>query len=281
VIVKGGGFGLIGDIVVGVIGSLIGGWLFSLLGRISVGGLIIAAVVGAIILIVIVRLASRRRPGIAASPALELADAVALYQTGRSGQAYALAELVESATDPEAAARAAFLCGLIADEAGHRLTLQAALNRIAGVSGAEHQTDADELAARLALRNGDNQAARARAVQAADLRCDLVDYRSLARDLALAARASELTGNTSGAADFYLRAGRTAAGRGDDRSARLWLTHAVALSHDPGLTHTARSLFATLARRLMARVGSEPRRMGARPCQSIIMASTTAASTAF
>ena len=29
VIVKGGGFGLIGDIVVGVIGSLIGGWLFS------------------------------------------------------------------------------------------------------------------------------------------------------------------------------------------------------------------------------------------------------------
>ena len=30
VIVKGGGFGLIGDIVVGIIGSLIGGWLFGL-----------------------------------------------------------------------------------------------------------------------------------------------------------------------------------------------------------------------------------------------------------
>ena len=28
VIMKGGGFGLIGNIVVGVIGSLIGGWLF-------------------------------------------------------------------------------------------------------------------------------------------------------------------------------------------------------------------------------------------------------------
>ena len=27
-IMKGGGFGLIGNIVVGVIGSLIGGWLF-------------------------------------------------------------------------------------------------------------------------------------------------------------------------------------------------------------------------------------------------------------
>src|SRR6516164_10372487 len=38
-IMKGGGFGLVGDIVVGVIGSFIGGWLFSLLG-IAAGGLI-------------------------------------------------------------------------------------------------------------------------------------------------------------------------------------------------------------------------------------------------
>ena len=51
VIMKGGGFGLVGDIIVGVIGSLIGGWLFGLLG--------IAAVVGAIILIAILRLIKR------------------------------------------------------------------------------------------------------------------------------------------------------------------------------------------------------------------------------
>jgi uncharacterized membrane protein YeaQ/YmgE (transglycosylase-associated protein family) len=60
-IMKGGGFGLVGDIVVGVIGSFIGGWLFSLLG-IAAGGLIgaiIAAVVGAIILIAILRLIKR------------------------------------------------------------------------------------------------------------------------------------------------------------------------------------------------------------------------------
>ena len=61
VIMKGGGFGLIGDIVVGVIGSLIGGWLFGLLGIVAGGliGSIIAAVVGAIILIAIVRLLKR------------------------------------------------------------------------------------------------------------------------------------------------------------------------------------------------------------------------------
>ena len=34
---KGGGFGVIGDIIVGVLGALIGGFLFSLLG-LSAGG---------------------------------------------------------------------------------------------------------------------------------------------------------------------------------------------------------------------------------------------------
>jgi uncharacterized membrane protein YeaQ/YmgE (transglycosylase-associated protein family) len=61
VIMKGGGFGLVGNIVVGIIGSQIGGWLFGLLG-IGAGGLIgsiIAAVVGAIILLAIIRLIKR------------------------------------------------------------------------------------------------------------------------------------------------------------------------------------------------------------------------------
>ncbi|HAJ92932.1 MAG TPA: GlsB/YeaQ/YmgE family stress response membrane protein [Gammaproteobacteria bacterium] len=58
VIMKGGGFGLLGDIVVGIIGAFIGGFLFSLLG-ISAGGLvgqIITATVGAIVLIFILRM---------------------------------------------------------------------------------------------------------------------------------------------------------------------------------------------------------------------------------
>ena len=56
-IMKAGGFGLLGNMVVGVIGSEIGGWVFFLLGIRAVGliGSIIAAVVGAIILIAIVR----------------------------------------------------------------------------------------------------------------------------------------------------------------------------------------------------------------------------------
>ena len=31
-VIKGGGYGVIGDIVVGVIGALLGGWLFRVLG---------------------------------------------------------------------------------------------------------------------------------------------------------------------------------------------------------------------------------------------------------
>jgi len=56
-VMRGGGFGIVGDMIVGVIGALIGGWLFGVLG-IGVGGLIgaiITAFVGAVILLAILR----------------------------------------------------------------------------------------------------------------------------------------------------------------------------------------------------------------------------------
>jgi uncharacterized membrane protein YeaQ/YmgE (transglycosylase-associated protein family) len=59
VLVKGGGFGVIGDIVVGVIGAVLGGWLFSLFGASAGGGLIgalVVAVIGAVVLLLIVRM---------------------------------------------------------------------------------------------------------------------------------------------------------------------------------------------------------------------------------
>ena len=57
-VMKGGGFGVLMDIVIGIVGALIGGWVFGLLG-ISAGGLIgsiIVAFVGACILLWLVRL---------------------------------------------------------------------------------------------------------------------------------------------------------------------------------------------------------------------------------
>lgn len=61
-LVKGGGFGLVGDLVVGVIGAFLGGFLFSSLGISAGGGLIgsiIVATIGAVVLLFIVRLIKR------------------------------------------------------------------------------------------------------------------------------------------------------------------------------------------------------------------------------
>lgn len=60
-VMKGGGFGLLGNIGVGIVGSFIGGWLFDLL-DISAGGFIgsvVAAVIGAMILLYVLRLVRR------------------------------------------------------------------------------------------------------------------------------------------------------------------------------------------------------------------------------
>ena len=59
-VMRGGGYGLIGDIVVGIIGALIGGWLAGLLGLGSFGliGTIIVAFIGACILLAILHAVS-------------------------------------------------------------------------------------------------------------------------------------------------------------------------------------------------------------------------------
>ncbi|MGD8726696.1 MAG: GlsB/YeaQ/YmgE family stress response membrane protein [Gemmatimonadales bacterium] len=63
-IMKGKGFGLIGNVVVGVIGAVVGGFLFGLLG-ISTGsgvlGSLITATVGAIVLLFLLGLLRNKR----------------------------------------------------------------------------------------------------------------------------------------------------------------------------------------------------------------------------
>jgi uncharacterized membrane protein YeaQ/YmgE (transglycosylase-associated protein family) len=63
IVVKGYGLGLIGDIVVGVIGSFIGGWLFNYFHIVHGTGFLgelIGATLGAILLLVVLRLVRRR-----------------------------------------------------------------------------------------------------------------------------------------------------------------------------------------------------------------------------
>ena len=57
-IVEGAGFGLIVDIIVGIVGAFIGGWLAGVLGIAIGGGLIgslIVAVIGAVVLLLVLR----------------------------------------------------------------------------------------------------------------------------------------------------------------------------------------------------------------------------------
>lgn len=56
-IMRGHGFGILGNIVVGIVGALIGGFLFGSYGLV---GSLITATIGAVILLFIVGLISRR-----------------------------------------------------------------------------------------------------------------------------------------------------------------------------------------------------------------------------
>jgi len=64
-LMKGSGYGLIGDLILGLIGAIVGGWLFSIiLPSAEPSGLIgsiIVATIGAVVLVAIVRLV-RGRP---------------------------------------------------------------------------------------------------------------------------------------------------------------------------------------------------------------------------
>jgi uncharacterized membrane protein YeaQ/YmgE (transglycosylase-associated protein family) len=56
-IVRGRGFGLVGDLIIGLLGGLIGGWLFGLLGIAATSwvGEILAAVLGGVVLVAVIR----------------------------------------------------------------------------------------------------------------------------------------------------------------------------------------------------------------------------------
>jgi uncharacterized membrane protein YeaQ/YmgE (transglycosylase-associated protein family) len=62
-LVVGGGYGIVGDIIVGIVGAFIGGWIFRTLGVSSpfggLAGTIFIAFIGAVVLLFILRLIRR------------------------------------------------------------------------------------------------------------------------------------------------------------------------------------------------------------------------------
>jgi uncharacterized membrane protein YeaQ/YmgE (transglycosylase-associated protein family) len=62
-LVVGGGYGLIGDIIIGIVGAFVGGWIFRALGVTSpfggLGGIIFVAFIGACVLLFLLRVIRR------------------------------------------------------------------------------------------------------------------------------------------------------------------------------------------------------------------------------
>jgi len=61
-VMKGGGYGILVDIILGILGGIIGGWVFGMLG-LHAGGLIgsiVVSFVGAVILVWITRLVKKK-----------------------------------------------------------------------------------------------------------------------------------------------------------------------------------------------------------------------------
>ena len=62
VVMKGGGYGILADIILGILGGILGGWIFSMLGIGTGAGLIggiIVAFIGAVVLVSITRALKR------------------------------------------------------------------------------------------------------------------------------------------------------------------------------------------------------------------------------
>nr|WP_321986333.1 hypothetical protein [uncultured Lichenicoccus sp.] len=178
-----------------------------------------------------VDLAARGAPDFAE---LDLVQAASLHRQGDEAAADAWAARAQTtASDASTVARASYVRGLVADARGDMAGLAAALSMFRlppdgkPAPPAEWRADRDELAARLALRQGNSAGAASSALAAADLRREALDYAGMEQALVLAARARMQQGDAQQAADLYLQAGESAAARTDIADARTWLARAT------------------------------------------------------
>lgn len=174
------------------------------------------------------------RRGIA-DPAFDLVIATAHFRVGEYAMAERAASVLASGGNRALADSAWFLRGLIADERGDGAVLRQAA---AALSPSSNAADRLELQARIGRDP-------VLALRAADSRRDALDYRGMARALALAAQFST---DAARASDLYLRAGQSAAAQKNIPQARRWLTQARATAPNPVLRADAERALAELPR---------------------------------
>lgn len=186
----------------------------------------------------------RERRGLPSDPQLRLLAAAVRYRQGEPGLAEQLLEpLLAGPVETATRQRAVFILGLIDAGQGDAASLRV---RIAGLQDAA--LDRMELQARLAAIEGDTGTALGLLDQVIARRGEQRDFRGMSRALAAAGTLAEQVGRNRLAADYLLRAGRSAAQR-QAVDAAEWLQRAIRLGESAGdraLVLEAESVLATL-----------------------------------
>lgn len=179
--------------------------------------------------------AERIRRKLGADPELDLLRATIRYRAGDPAKAQAiLARLLkDTSLTPAAAAKARFVAGLVAADRLDANLLRTHLDSIPPDAGLASQADRLELQARLLALGHDRDGALALLDQAAAMRSLDRDYRGMVRALATAGAVAEQAGQLRQAADYLLRAGRSAAQR-NGPEAHGWLERARDLGQRGG-----------------------------------------------
>jgi tetratricopeptide (TPR) repeat protein len=172
---------------------------------------------------------------------LILVQAAAAYRNGDSAGADGAAQevLARAPTDPDTVRRAWYIRGIVAAERGDGATLGQAIAALPAAPAAVAKPsavdgDRPELVGRAALLDGRPSDALVAFEQAADDRRQILDYRGMARALALAGDAALRANDTADAASFYLRAGRSMLLQGDKPAAQPLLRRAEDLARQSG-----------------------------------------------
>jgi hypothetical protein len=176
------------------------------------------------------------RRGAAVPSELFLVQAAAAYRAGDLASADAAAQemLTRGTKDADAVARAWFIRGLVAADRGDGAALAQAIAALPPATQTDLQGDRLELQGRAALLGGQAAEALPLLEQAAAKRQQALDYRGMARDLALAGDAALGLDKTADAADYFLRAGRSVLLQGDKTTGLALLKRAEDLAKQTG-----------------------------------------------
>lgn len=175
------------------------------------------------------------------SPQLDLVRAAIIYRMNRFTEAAQAAQMAEKSKHEDIQERSYFLSALIANDQGNINILGQYVQKldhllINGKPKKEEEkswkADQQELHALLFYKQGQYSQAMTAAKIAQDIRREQVEYRAMVRTLALQAQISEAMKDFVSAAQFYVRAGKSALLLKDYTDAKKYLDRATSLHAD-------------------------------------------------